>query len=194
MKGKLRCYAHGGGSTGPASPEGKARSLAARVEGRRRWVEQMRQAKAAGLAARFPGGRPPAGRYTAPPGTDRVVARARRVIEQEQQAMRKKIAPDPAALPATVPRPEPSHGDRLHDLTGKALTVINDVLDAPCAPDNYKLMSLKKDAALSILGAQIKVDVGKVRQDNVGHLLQLLDDIRHGRPATFLDDAPGAGT
>ena len=164
------------------------KAVSAMVAGRRRWVEQMREAKAAGLIARFPGGRPPTGCYTAPPGTDKMVARARRVIEQEQQAMPKKIAPTPAALPAAVPHPEPSHGDRLNDLTGKALTVVNDVLDAPCAPDNYKLMSLKKDAALSIIGAQIKVDVGKVRQDNAGHLLQLLADIRAGRPATFLDD------
>jgi hypothetical protein len=37
-----RCRVHGGASTGPKSPEGKARVVAAMVEGRRRWVERRR--------------------------------------------------------------------------------------------------------------------------------------------------------
>jgi hypothetical protein len=41
-------------STGPKTPEGKARVVAAMVAGRRRWVERM---KAQGL--KFPGGRKP---------------------------------------------------------------------------------------------------------------------------------------
>jgi hypothetical protein len=52
MKGKTRCRMHGGASTGPRTPEGKARVVAAMVEGRRRWVERM---KAEGR--KFPGGR-----------------------------------------------------------------------------------------------------------------------------------------
>jgi hypothetical protein len=52
MKGKTRCRMHGGASTGPRRPEGKARVVAAMVKGRRRWVERM---KAEGR--RFPGGR-----------------------------------------------------------------------------------------------------------------------------------------
>jgi hypothetical protein len=35
-----RCRVHGGASTGPKSPEGKARVVAAMVEGRRKWVER----------------------------------------------------------------------------------------------------------------------------------------------------------
>jgi hypothetical protein len=46
-------------STGPKTPEGKARVVAAMVEGRRRWVEKM---KAEGR--KFPGGRKPGSRGT----------------------------------------------------------------------------------------------------------------------------------
>jgi hypothetical protein len=52
MKGKARCRLHGGASTGPKTPEGKARVAAAMHEGRRRWIEQM---KAQGK--KIPGGR-----------------------------------------------------------------------------------------------------------------------------------------
>jgi hypothetical protein len=52
IQGKTRCKFHGGMSTGPRTPVGKARVVAAMVEGRRRWVERM---KAEGR--KFPGGR-----------------------------------------------------------------------------------------------------------------------------------------
>jgi hypothetical protein len=39
-----RCRVHGGASTGPRTPEGKARVVAAMVEGRRKWVERRRAA------------------------------------------------------------------------------------------------------------------------------------------------------
>jgi hypothetical protein len=37
-----RCRVHGGASTGPRTPEGKARVVAAMLEGRRKWVERRR--------------------------------------------------------------------------------------------------------------------------------------------------------
>jgi hypothetical protein len=40
--GKTRCRMHGGKNTGPKTPEGKARVVAAMVEGRRKWVERMK--------------------------------------------------------------------------------------------------------------------------------------------------------
>ena len=57
VPGRTRCKLHGGLSTGARTPEGKARVLAALIEGRQRWMEEMRRAKKAGLIARFPGGR-----------------------------------------------------------------------------------------------------------------------------------------
>jgi hypothetical protein len=41
VPGKTRCHLHGGHSTGPKTPEGKARSLAARLEGRRRRIAEL---------------------------------------------------------------------------------------------------------------------------------------------------------
>ena len=42
LAGKNRCRMHGGASTGPKTPEGKARVVAAMVAGRRKWVERMK--------------------------------------------------------------------------------------------------------------------------------------------------------
>src|SRR5215472_18649775 len=41
VPGKTRCYLHGGKSTGPRTPEGKAASLAAMLEGRRRRIAEL---------------------------------------------------------------------------------------------------------------------------------------------------------
>src|SRR6516164_10582840 len=59
VPGRTRCKLHGGLSTGARTPKGKARVLAALIEGRQRWLEEMRAKKKAGLIARFPGGRRP---------------------------------------------------------------------------------------------------------------------------------------
>jgi hypothetical protein len=48
-------------STGPKTPEGKARVIAALVAGRRRWVERMKVE-----GRKFPGGRKPGVRYPKP--------------------------------------------------------------------------------------------------------------------------------
>jgi hypothetical protein len=41
VPGKRRCHLHGGLSTGPKTPAGKAASLAARLEGRRRRIAEL---------------------------------------------------------------------------------------------------------------------------------------------------------
>ena len=43
IPGKKRCKYHGGMSTGPRTPEGKARALSAMQEGRRRWREARKK-------------------------------------------------------------------------------------------------------------------------------------------------------
>jgi hypothetical protein len=50
-------------STGPRTPEGKARSQAAKIAGLERWREEMRAKIAAGVATRFPTGRKPGARW-----------------------------------------------------------------------------------------------------------------------------------
>src|SRR6516165_6862108 len=42
VRGRKRCRLHGGLSTGPKTPDGKARSVAAMVEGRRRLLEKLK--------------------------------------------------------------------------------------------------------------------------------------------------------
>jgi hypothetical protein len=54
-------------STGARTAEGKARVLAALIEGRQRWMEEMRAKKKAGLIARFPGGRKSGDRWVTHP-------------------------------------------------------------------------------------------------------------------------------
>ena len=42
MRGSKRCRLHGGLSTGPTTPEGKARTIAALKAGRARWLAKLR--------------------------------------------------------------------------------------------------------------------------------------------------------
>ena len=69
-----RCRVHGGASTGPKSPEGKARVVAAMVEGRRKWVARRRAE-----GRRFTAGRKRAERWTTEPMRERARAEARRL-------------------------------------------------------------------------------------------------------------------
>src|SRR5208283_3552829 len=61
-----RCWVHGGASTGPRTPEGKARVVAAMVEGRRKWVEARRVER-----KKFPAGRKRGERWITEPMRER---------------------------------------------------------------------------------------------------------------------------
>jgi hypothetical protein len=69
-----RCWVHGGASTGPKSPEGKARVVAAMVEGRRKWVERRRAE-----GRKFPAGRKRGERWVTEPMRERARAEAHRL-------------------------------------------------------------------------------------------------------------------
>jgi hypothetical protein len=69
-------------STGAKTPEGKARVLAALIEGRQWWLEEMRAKKKAGLIARFPGGRKPG--YRMRQREKEVAARMRHGVTPEE--------------------------------------------------------------------------------------------------------------
>ena len=69
-----RCRVHGGLSTGPRSPDGKARVIAAMVEGRRKWVEQQRS-----TGKKFPAGRTRGERWVTGPMRERARAEAHRL-------------------------------------------------------------------------------------------------------------------
>jgi len=57
VPGRRRCRFHGGKSTGPRTPEGKAASLAARLEGRRRRIAELAR-EGRTIATGHNGGRP----------------------------------------------------------------------------------------------------------------------------------------
>jgi hypothetical protein len=69
-----RCWVHGGASTGPRSPDGKARVVAAMVEGRRKWVERRRVE-----GRKFPAGRKRGERWVTEPMRESARTEARRL-------------------------------------------------------------------------------------------------------------------
>ena len=69
-----RCWVHGGASTGPRTPEGKARVVAAMVEGRRKWLERRRAE-----GKKFPAGRKRGERWVTEPMRERARAEAHRL-------------------------------------------------------------------------------------------------------------------
>jgi hypothetical protein len=69
-----RCWVHGGASTGPRTPEGKARVVAAMVEGRRKWVARRRA-----QGKKFPAGRKLGERWVTEPMRERARAEARKL-------------------------------------------------------------------------------------------------------------------
>src|SRR5271165_6692095 len=69
-----RCRVHGGWSTGPKSPDGKARVVAAMVEGRRKWVARRRVE-----GRKFPAGRKRGERWITEPMRQRARAEAHRL-------------------------------------------------------------------------------------------------------------------
>ena len=77
--GSIRCRQHGARAWRPRGVPMHENTRAALWEGRERWLEGMRAAKAAGLLTRFPNGRTP--KSAAKLSQDRVVRRAQRIIE-----------------------------------------------------------------------------------------------------------------
>jgi len=57
VRGKARCRFHGGMSTGPRTAEGKARVVAAMLEGRRRWLAGLKAEGKPAPCGRRKGGR-----------------------------------------------------------------------------------------------------------------------------------------
>jgi len=75
-----RCRLHGGNAGRPRGTPEHPSSKAARIEGRRRWLDRMREAKAAGQIEKIPGGRRAKG--LPPLSKDRKIREAQRMIEK----------------------------------------------------------------------------------------------------------------
>src|SRR6516165_1029493 len=89
LPGHFRCYKHGARGGRPVGTRLQTRHIAAMVEGRRRWIERMRAAKARGELARLPGGRRSRGLPKL--SRDKKIRRAQRILEKKMAA-RKKAA------------------------------------------------------------------------------------------------------
>src|SRR5215469_15863224 len=165
--GRLRCRWHGGRATGPRTPCGKRRSVAAMIKGRVRWIERMREAKRLGLIEKIPGGRPKKG------------AVVKSAVKEVNQA-RAVVASRRASILVEPEKPwaNQTHAEQLNTLTGKALDVTRQILDLPGDPGNLKLLSIQKDAALSVLSTQTKVDENRLRAQRPDGLAEILRKIR----------------
>jgi hypothetical protein len=130
----------------------------------------MRSLKAAGVIAKIPGGRRPKEHATAYNGKPDMIEKARAVVAN----VRSELPLVPGA-----PWQDQTHAEKLATLTGKALDTTLAILDLPCAPDNLKLLSIQKDAALSLLSTQVKVDQNRLREreGSAGRLNALLEEL-----------------
>src|SRR5262249_26784404 len=82
--GSLRCHLHGSAGGRPPGTPQHPNTRAAAAEGRRRWLERMRLAKAEGLIDKIPGGRKPGvrGRVRSPdPREARLESAAEKAID-----------------------------------------------------------------------------------------------------------------
>jgi len=124
-----RCRVHGGASTGPKSPEGKARVVAAMVEGRRKWVEARRAE-----GGRFTAGRKGGDAWVTEAMRERARAEARRLgagrftlDHSLTLALLKSAKGDPAVrarAKAMLDAHEQAEADRDR---GQALSVVRDL-------------------------------------------------------------------
>ena len=116
-----------------------------------------------GAIERFPGGRRRKAPALAKGGTKAIEqARAVAAIERTRlPAMQKSDARN---------WEKKTHAEKLRALTGRALDKTKEILELACDPDNLKLLSIQKDAALSIIAAQVKVDETQLRaRDEESH-------------------------
>ena len=205
--GKTRCRLHGADSTGPTTDAGKAVAVAAMVAGRARWIEKQRELKAAGKIARCPGGRPSRDGSPGRSERDRIAEQTRPAVDGAAPMNTQPASPTPdaplaasvpvplAAAPAPVAKPwaVQGHGEKLDTLTASALDTLRDILAEPTALDDLKKLSVQKDAALSVIGAKIKVESGRMQQeDRAANLNRLLACLKAGQIPTFLESDPAS--
>lgn len=86
-----------------------------------------------------------------------------------------------------------SNGDKLNKLVNKALDtmaeVLNTELPATNSPDRLKVLSIKKDAAVSVLGAGLKADENRFRKRQSDVLGRLLDALRSEENTRTIENA-----
>ena len=175
-----RCYRHGGRGGRPRGSIEHPNSRAARLEGRRLWVERMRAAKAAGLIERFPSGR--RARGLPPRPKDRIIARGQRLVAQAIAEMAKAKK----NLPAVPEKPweEKTVGEKFSANFEDALDFSHEVLNRNTNWEDIELLKLKKEIALAAQSQAIRIRVAELspRSDDsvVDRLMRRVAAIRRG--------------
>ena len=155
----------------------------------------MRRAKAMGLIERFPGGRRP--KAPTPSSEGKAIKRGRALIVDDRAKL-PPVLPRPALVTsedAGLPVPaEETIEPKLNRITGKSLDLIEQIVDMPCAPDNLKLLSIQKDAALSMVSLAAKVNANELRKreiDMMPELTRRLAEIEKADPKLIDNKRPG---
>ena len=161
--GSARCWLHGATAGRPRGTPEHPNSRAARLEGRLRWVERMREAKARGEIERFPGGRRARGlpRLSKNP----IIRKAQRIVEKAKAMVDQAIATVPER-----PWSELSHPEKLALETGVSLDIIAKILNDGAQilerdgleGTDIKLATFVRDTAQSVISNQIRIDSAKL--------------------------------
>lgn len=164
VPGRTRCYRHGGRFNGPVTPEGRARSEAARLAGHKRYIARMWAAKRMGLIDKIPGG---------PKSKGKGKQLRYRLKEAAMEILEKKIE----TLPAVPDKPfdEQSPSEQFTTLTRMSLKKARDILAIACDDDNYKLMSIQKELAQSTIAMQVRIDETMLRRQSADRLPEMLE-------------------
>jgi hypothetical protein len=129
---------------------------AAIAEGRRLWVERMREAKARGEIDRFPGGR--RARGLPPLSRDPTIRRSQRLIE-------KMMAKRAIGLPANS-LPSRSKGEKLSAAADLGLDIARQILELGVNPGDPKVLAIVQRTALEVIAQQIRVEQGLLPQND----------------------------
>jgi hypothetical protein len=161
LPGRLRCRRHGGLAGRPPGTPMHPNTADALKAGHERWLARTRLAKERGSIEKFPNGRR---RRDAPKlSADKTVARAQRLMEKGVMAQRSPPAIPVAALPAEKPWEQQSKGERLSHNVDLSLSFTKSLLELPFDPENLKLLAIQKDAALTLISQQIRIESERLR-------------------------------
>ena len=192
LTNSTRCYRHGGRAGRPPGTLQHPNTRAAAIEGRRRWVERMRSAIAAGEVDRFPNGR--RARGLPKRSKDRIIAHGQRLVEQAIAEMAKAKK----NLPAVPEKPweEKTVGEKFSANFEDALDFSHEVLNRNTNWEDIELLKLKKEIALAAQSQAIRIRVAELspRSDDsvVNRLMQRVAALRRGE--SVIEIEPDAKT
>jgi hypothetical protein len=122
---------------------------AAIAEGRRRWVDWTREARARGEIERFPGGRRARGLPSL--SKNPIIRKAQRKLEQRKAQMARGVV--------VIPSTDATKAERLGTATDRSLGRVQEILDEEFDPrEEFKQYQLQMNVALSVIASQVRLD------------------------------------